>query len=462
MMASKPHLQLTPLSYYLILLANLITLFFPDHVCRVRSGADARAHQRCSFVVSRPQLDQALLSTHAPLLTSTAWCFDNSLTNGLQSINAFINHFNHPSWSTLGFFGASASVGGIISCFISRPLTERFGRRPMVAAGALVVGMAIMQAFSTNFHMFVAGKVLIGLGSFFQQVAAPVLVSKLAHPKQRVAISSLYNTSIFIGLIIGGWATFGTYSMKSQWALKLPCLLQAVLPAYQVVMPWFCPESPRRFLSKGRTEEARGILIKYHGNGVEDEIVLLELQEIIAGVETDKTMLKFNLEGLKSIVGTKGNRGRLWLCMWTAVGSQTIGAGFIANYLPLILDQIGMTSPKQKTLINALLNVWNWVVAFTAAFITPKVGRRTIFLVSALGVNVTFIIWTVLTALYYQTPHVGLGIGVLVMITAGSFFVCLCWIPLVIAYPIETVTTRQRSIYFSITLLTINITGFIN
>lgn len=94
----------------------------------------------------------------------TAWGFDNSLTNGLQSINAFINHFNHPSWSTLGFFGASASVGGIISCFISGPLTGRFGWRPMVSAGALlVVGMAIMQAFSTNFHMFVAGKVLIRL-----------------------------------------------------------------------------------------------------------------------------------------------------------------------------------------------------------------------------------------------------------------------------------------------------------
>lgn len=47
----------------------------------------------------------------------------------------------------------------------------------------------------------------------------------------------------------------------------------------------------------------RAILIKYHGNGVEDEIVRLELQEITTGVETDKTMTKFNLDGLKSIFG---------------------------------------------------------------------------------------------------------------------------------------------------------------
>ncbi|KAL0939860.1 MFS hexose [Colletotrichum truncatum] len=372
-----------------------------------------------------------------------------------------MDNFGRPTGPTLGFFGAAASVGGIISCLISGPLKERFGRRPMVSAGAvLVVGMAIMQAFSTNFHMFVAGKLLIGLGSFSQQVAAPVLVSELAHPKQRVALSSLYSTSIFIGLIIGSWATFATYSMNSNWSWKLPCLLQAALPAYQAVMACFCPESPRWLIFKGRIEEARAILIKYHGNGVETEIVKLELQEMIAGVEADKTILKFNIDGLKSIFGTKGNRHRLWLCLWTAIGSQTIGGGFTANYLPLILDQIGMKSQKQKTLINALLNVWNWVVAFIAAFIIPKVGRRTIFLISSIGVNVTFVIWTILSALCDQTPHVGLGIGVLVMICAGAFFVCLCWIPLVIAYPIETVTTKQRGMYFAITLFTINITSF--
>lgn len=410
-----------------------------------------------------PSLIRLYLLLIAPLLTSTAWGFDNSLTNGLQSIDVFMDDFGHPSGSTLGFFGASASVGGIISCLISGPLTEHFGRRPMVSAGAiLVLSMAVMQAFSTNFHMFVAAKVLIGLGSFFQQVAAPVLVSELAHPKQRVALSSLYNTSIFIGLIIGGWATFGTYSMNSKWAWKLPCLLQAAIPTYQAVMAWACPESPRWLVSKGRIEEARAILTKYHGNGVETEIVRLELQEIIAGIESDKTMIKFNLEGIKSILGTKGNRHRLWLCMWTAIGSQTIGGGFAASYLPLILDQIGMTSQSQKTLINALLNVWAWVVAFIAAFIIPRVGRRTIFLVSSLGTNVTFIIWTVLTALYDQTHRVGLGIGVLVMICAGSFFTCLCWIPLVIAYPIETVTTKQRGICFAATLLVINVTAFVN
>ncbi|KAL2830366.1 general substrate transporter [Aspergillus pseudoustus] len=368
-----------------------------------------------------------------------------------------------PSGSCLGFFGASASVGGLVACIIGGPLTERFGRKIMCSSGAaLVVLMALMQTFSTSFEMFTGGKLRVGLGSFLQQVAAPVLVTELAHPKQRVAITSLYNTSIFIGLIIGAWVTFATYRIDSQWAWKIPCILQIVMPSYQLSMVWFCPESPRWLVSKGRIEEARAILVKHHGNGVEDEIVRFELNENIAGVEADKTVIKFNPYSPKAITATKGNRYRLWLCLVTAVGSQTIGGGFTANYLPLILDQIGMTTKKEKTLVNACLNIFNWVVCFSSALVIPRVKRRTISLVSAAGVNVTFIIWTALTARYMATEAVGLGIGVLVVIVISSFFVCICWIPLAIAYPLETVITKQRSIFFAITLFVINVTAVIN
>ncbi|KAL3491712.1 putative MFS hexose transporter [Aspergillus germanicus] len=350
----------------------------------------------------------------APLLTSTAWGFDNSMTNGLQSINAFMDKFGNPTGSRLGFFGASMSVGGIAACLVAGPLADRFGRRPLCSVGAaLVAGMSIMETFSTTFEMFTGAK----------QVAAPVLVTELAHPKQRVTLSSLYNTSIFIGLIIGSWITFGTFRMDSEWSWKLPCILQVVIPLYQTVMIWFVPESPRWLVSKGRTEEAREILVRYHGDGVEDEIVQFELQEIIAGVEADKTVMKLNWEGVKTTIGSKGNRYRLWLCIWTAIGSQTL-------------------------------------CAFLAAFVIPRVGRRTIFLFSTNGTNVTFIIWTILSERYIATNHVGLGIGVLVMIFAGSFFVVLCWVPLVIAYPLETVTTKQRGVYFAITMFTINVTAF--
>lgn len=409
-----------------------------------------------------PNLVKLYLLLLSPLLTSTAWGFDLSMTNSLQSVDKFMTNFGNPTGATLGFFGASSSVGGIVACIIGGPLNERFGRRMLCfVGGIIVIAMGIMQTFSTSFGMFSGGKLLLGLGSNLQQVAGPVLVTELAHPKQRVAMTSIYNTSIYIGLIIGAWITFGTFGMASDWSWKIPCILQIMLPIYQVLTIWFCPESPRWLVSKGRIEEARKILVKYHGNGVEDAVVQAELHEIIAGVEADKTKLKFEWDGIKTILGSKGNRHRLWLCFWTAVGSQCAGSNFISTYLPEILDQIGMTTSKEKTLINGISSIWCWVCALLAALLIPRVTRRQVFLFSMTGMTSCFIIWTALSATYLRTGEKNFGIGVLVMIFIFNFFNSICWIPLVITYPLETVTTKQRSLFFAFTMLTINASSFV-
>lgn len=60
-----------------------------------------------------------------------------------------------------------------------------------------------------------------------------------------------------------------------------------------------------------------------------------------------------------------------------------------------------------------------------------------------------------------RSSRLSYGIGFLVMIIVNNFFTCICWIPLVVAYSIETVTTKQRSIYFAITILSISETSFV-
>lgn len=398
----------------------------------------------------------------APLLTSTAWGFDLSMTSGLQAVEQFMDNFGNPSGSTLGFFGASMSVGGLVACIVGGTLADRFGRRGVCFVGAaMVLGMAIMQAFSKNFDMFIGSKMILGFGGNLQQLGGPVLVSELAHPKQRVVVTSIYNTSIFIGLILGSWITFGTYSIPSNWSWKIPCLLQIILPAYQMCLIWFCPESPRWLVTRGRVEEARSILIHYHGNGSEDLVVQAEMQDIMAGVEADHTQMKFNKEGIKSIFGSKGNRHRLWICFWTAVGSQAAGTSLVAVYLPKILDQVGMKTSKEKTLINAIISICNWLTAFLAAFVIPRVKRRTIFMVSTVGFNIMFIIWTALTERYMATERHAFGIAVVVMIFLYNFFQSMCWIALVVAYPLECVTAKQRGVFFAFTLFTINATAFV-
>ena len=51
------------------------------------------------------------------------------------------------------------SVGGIATCLITGPLTDRFGRRSLYSIGAaLVVAIVIIETSSTGFTMFTSRK----------------------------------------------------------------------------------------------------------------------------------------------------------------------------------------------------------------------------------------------------------------------------------------------------------------
>lgn len=122
------------------------------------------------------------------------------MTNALQSIPAFSHQFNNPTGSRLGFYGASSSIGGVLAVLICPFVIDRFGRRWLVFAGAaIVICMGVVETCSTSFYMFAVAKLCLGFGSNIQQIGAPTLVVELAHPKQRQTISSLYNTSLYIG-----------------------------------------------------------------------------------------------------------------------------------------------------------------------------------------------------------------------------------------------------------------------
>lgn len=297
--------------------------------------------------------------------------------------------------------------------------------------------------------MFTAAKCLLGFGANVMQIGGPPLVMELAHPKSRVAISSLYNTNLYVGLVIGAWITYGTFRIESEWSWKIPCILQLALPAYQFLTIWFCPESPRWLASKGRVDEAHQILIKYHGGGENTELVKIEMQEIIADIETDKTQIQFNVTGIKTILGSKGNLHRLWLSFLVAVGSQCLGSTLVSAYLPDVLDQVGFSSDTDRTLINALVQLTSYFCAVIGAAAMPYVSRRKMFLYDTSAMLVLFVLWTALAARYVETGNANYGIAVVVMIFLFNMAYCVCWVPLVIVYPLETVTNKQRSVFFS-------------
>ena len=94
-----------------------------------------------------------------------------------------------------------------------------------------------------------------------------MLIGELDHPKERQVVTSLYQTSWYIGAIIAAWTTFGTFIIPNNWSWRIPSLLQAAPAFCQIIGVYCLPESPRWLIAKGRTKEAKNVLIKYHANG---------------------------------------------------------------------------------------------------------------------------------------------------------------------------------------------------
>lgn len=87
-----------------------------------------------------------------------------------------------------------------------------------------------------------------------------------------------------------------------------------LVPQLLILAPLpFLPESPRWLIYHDRAEEAREIIVKYHGGGdPTSPVAVLEYEEIVATLAFEKTQEKPTYRGL---LATKGNRWRMGIIL---------------------------------------------------------------------------------------------------------------------------------------------------
>ncbi|KAL3496582.1 general substrate transporter [Aspergillus germanicus] len=380
------------------------------------------------------------------ILSATGMGFDGSMMNGLQSLSTWADYFDNPSSYRLGIVNAVLNVGPIIFGGITATIADRWGRRRTAQLGCLTIILSsVLQAASQNLATFAASRFLIGVGIVFCMVPSPVLVTELAYPTHRSKLTSLYFTFYFFGAIMSSWITFGTYRMsKSTWTWRIPSLLQAIIPSIQFLGIFWVPESPRWLISKGRREEAQAILVKYHAGGDSNSpLVDFEMEDIQRHLlqEADHASTSWT-----KILSGPGDKKRLAIVLYISICSQLCGNGIISYYLPLILDTVGIEDSDRQTLINGILQIYNWFVAIGGSLLVDRVGRRRLWLFAVGGMLMSFIIWTTCSALYAErgSNNEGLAIGVLVLIFVFQFHYSVGVTPLCLSYPVEILPFHSR------------------
>ncbi|KII92502.1 hypothetical protein PLICRDRAFT_134162 [Plicaturopsis crispa FD-325 SS-3] len=386
------------------------------------------------------------------LITSSTNGYDGSMMNGLQSLTQWQIDFNHPTGSKLGLLNAiqARSVGALTAYPFSPYVADGFGRRAAIFFGSvlMIIG-TVLQTVSHSVGMFIGARFLVGFGLTFAAGAAPLLVSEVAFPSHRAQATSMYNTMWYLGSIIAAWTTFGTFHIASSWAWRIPSAIQGLPSVLQLVLIWFVPESPRWLMRHGKEDQALDTLAYYHGNGdKQNPLVEYEFEEIKAAIALDS---KAEADvGWVSLFSTPGNLKRVRIIVALAVFSQWSGNGLASYYLNAVLNNVGITNPTTQLLINGVLNIFNFIVAIIAGMLCDKVGRRPLFLISVIGMLLSWTVQTVCYSLYFQHQSVVAGHGVIAMIFMFYAFCEIAFTPLIVSYTVEILPYSLRAKGFTL------------
>ncbi|GME72403.1 unnamed protein product [Ambrosiozyma monospora] len=402
-------------------------------------------------------------------LANTVQGYITAFLNVCQMQPAFLHYTGNPTGAVLGAINTAPELGGVITLGISSHLSDNLGRRtPLIIGSVFVLIAVVLQSCAQNYAMFLIGGLFNGFGGSIGQVAATSLVSEVSYPPYRQVMSVICSTSWFIGANLAAWIGYGVKDVTGNWCWRIIAICGVILPAIQLSFIWMIPESPRWLVSKDRDQDARKMLIKYHGDNNEEvagELVDFEMCEIKAAIQAERVASNYKYSDLFK---TTANRKRLFLTVMCSILLMMSGNSVVSFYINKILESIGYTSRSQKILINAGMMVYSYGVSLLATITVGILKRRTSFLTTLSMMLVSYVIWTALSAINQQNnfKDKSYANGVLAMVflfilAYEAGFNAVPWVYLTEIFPF-TIRAKGLNIFCTLNLFWLALAGFVN
>jgi MFS family permease len=107
------------------------------------------------------------------------------------------------------------SVGALSGLTFLPFLLDRYGRKPVLIGGAIlmIIGI-ILQTAAQNIGMFVGARFVLGLGDIIVICTFPMLITEIAPSQDRAVLVTIATTTYNVGAFIAAWVTFGTFRIN--------------------------------------------------------------------------------------------------------------------------------------------------------------------------------------------------------------------------------------------------------
>lgn len=336
----------------------------------------------------------------------------------------------------VGWFGSSALIGAIAGAFVAGGLSDRFGRKPVLMAAALLFFIsALLCAIPPGFSLLIVARLIGGVGVGMASVLSPMYISELAPARIRGRLVALYQLSIVIGILL---AYFSNWLLLDYSAAPSRLFSNAVMhKVFQaevwrgmfaaemipsglfLVLLFFIPESPRWLIDKGFMEKGTLLLRKindgFHAEDIRTAPTSGERQTGLGG------LLK------------PGLRRALAVGIGLSVFGQFTGVNIVIYYGPSVLEGAGfaLSSAVQFQVLIGLINFIFTIVALTRIDSWGRrpllIGGMTAVFISLCGIGLLFVtkaaagIWTVVLLCIY-IASLAISINAVIWVLIGEIY----------------------------------------
>ncbi|USW54246.1 Putative major facilitator, sugar transporter, major facilitator superfamily [Septoria linicola] len=295
--------------------------------------------------------------------------------------------------STLSLIVSILSAGTFFGALLAGDFADYIGRKWTIILGCVIYAIGVaMQTAATGYivNLLVAGRLIAGIGVGFESAIVILYMSEICPRKVRGALVAGYQFCITLGILVASCVNYGVQSIDNTASYRIPIAIQFLWAIILGGGLLFMPDTPRYHVKRGRVEQARRSLATVRRQPAHSEFVELELAEIVANEEYERSLMPAGgwLNGWLicfqgSLSKPSSNLRRTILGTSLQMMQQWTGVNFIFYYSTPFLQSTGtIDNVFLISLVFTLVNVCSTPLSF---WTVERFGRRPLLIWGALG-----------------------------------------------------------------------------
>ncbi len=329
-------------------------------------------------------------------------------TGNIAGALVFIARDFHASALQSEWIVSITIFAAFLGAVFSGKAVDVYGRKSLlIFSGFLYVIGTVFCTVSQSIVDLVMARFILGLAIGVSSYTAPLYISEIAPAQFRGFFVLLNGVAITSGEAIAYGLDYH-FSFNQDWRNMF---LVGIIPAIIFCIGTrFMPCSPRWLVTKGKTREAKKILLKFY-KPAKAENELLEIQKP-----------SIQSENLISIIKNKSYKRLLFIGISLGIFQQFFGINVVMYYGPFIFEKAGFHSASSDILLTFYLGVVNTVLTIITGLIIDRFGRRKLLMIGSVIAGCSLF---TLSALF----HIGIHYpwqGMMMMICMVTFIIGYC------------------------------------